>query len=64
MTNAKFIDSIIDTKLRSYNQRPIRLRVMKSFVRRAYLKIIGRIPSYGETKAFLTDRGQIKEQAH
>ena len=31
MTNAKFIDSIIDTKLRSYNQSPIRLRVTKSF---------------------------------
>ena len=53
---ANKIDSIIVEKLRSYNQRPTRPVSDETFVRRAYLKIIGRIPTYGETKSFLTDR--------
>lgn len=59
-TNAKFIDSIIDTKLRSYNQRPSRPVSDEVFLRRTYLKIIGRIPSFAETKAFLSSRGSDK----
>ena len=53
---ANKIDSIIVEKLRSYNQRTTRPVSDETFVRRAYLKIIGRIPTYGETKSFLTDR--------
>lgn len=60
LTNAKYIDNLIDTKLRSYNQRPNRPVSDETFLRRAYLKIIGRIPSYDETKAFLTSRGSDK----
>ena len=59
-TNAKFIDSIIDSKLRSYNQRPSRPASDEVFLRRTYLKIIGRIPSFAETKAFLSSRGSDK----
>ena len=62
MTNAKFIDSIIESKLRSYNQRPNKVASDEIFVRRAYLKIIGRIPTYGETKAFLTDRDRSSKR--
>ena len=51
ITNAKYIDNLIETRLRSYNQRPNRPVSDEVFVRRAYLKIIGRIPSYSETKA-------------
>ena len=59
-TNAKFIDSIIDSKLRSYNQRPSRPVTDEVFLRRTYLKIIGRIPSFAETKAFLSSRSSDK----
>ena len=57
ITNAKYIDNLIETRLRSYNQRPNRPVSDEVFVRRAYLKIIGRIPIYSETKAFLSMRG-------
>ena len=56
MTNSRFIDNIIDTKLRSYNQRPYPVTSDEVFLRRAYLKIIGRIPTLEETKEFLTTR--------
>ena len=58
--NARYIDSLIETKLRSYNQRPNKPADDETFLRRAYLKIIGRIPSYSETKAFLSMRGSDK----
>jgi hypothetical protein len=60
MANAKYIDSLIETKLRSYNQRPNKLADDETFLRRTYLKIIGRIPSYAETKSFLSMRGADK----
>ncbi|MBL6826855.1 MAG: DUF1549 domain-containing protein [Opitutales bacterium] len=60
MANAKYIDSLIETKLRSYNQRPNKLADDETFLRRTYLKIIGRIPSYSETKSFLSMRGADK----
>ena len=62
MTNAKYIDSIIDAKLRSYNQRPNKLTTDETFLRRTYLKIIGRIPSYAESVAFLTDRDRSSKR--
>ena len=54
ITNARYIDNLIETRLRSYNQRPNRPVSDEVFLRRAYLKIIGRIPSYDESKAFLS----------
>ena len=61
ITNAKYIDNLIETRLRSYNQRLNRPVSDEVFVRRAYLKIIGRIPSYSETKAFLSMRGSDRK---
>ncbi len=62
MANAKYIDSLIEAKLRSYDppQRPNKLVDDETFLRRTYLKIIGRIPSYSETKSFLSMRGADK----
>ena len=54
--NAQFIDRIIETKLRSYNQRPNKEITNDAFLRRTYLKIIGRIPTLEETEEFLTQR--------
>lgn len=54
--NAQFIDRIIETKLRSYNQRPGKEISNEIFLRRAYLKIIGRIPSLAEAQDFLAKR--------
>ena len=56
MTNAKYIDNLIEARLRSYNQRPNKIANDETFLRRTYLKVIGRIPTYDETKAFLSDR--------
>ena len=54
--NAQFIDRIVEAKLRSYNQRPNKEISNETFLRRAYLKIIGRIPTLEETKEFLSQR--------
>ena len=54
--NSQFIDRIIETKLRSYNQRPNQEISNETFLRRAYLKIIGRIPTLEETQDFLSQR--------
>jgi len=63
MTNAKYIDNLIETQLRNYNQRPNKIVDDETFVRRTYLKVIGRIPTYGETKAFLTDRDRSSKRS-
>ena len=54
--NAQYIDRLVETKLRSYNQRPNKEITNETFLRRAYLKIIGRIPTLEETETFLTQR--------
>jgi hypothetical protein len=54
--NAQFIDRIVEAKLRSYNQRPNKEISNETFLRRAYLKIIGRIPTLDETQEFLAQR--------
>jgi len=54
--NAQFIDKIIEAKLRSYNQRPGKEISNETFLRRAYLKIIGRIPTLEEAQEFLAKR--------
>ena len=56
MINAQFIDRIVEAKLRSYNQRPSKEISNETFLRRAYLKIIGRIPTLEETQEFLSQR--------
>ena len=58
MTNSRFIDNMIETKLRSYNQRANPVVSDEVFLRRAYLKIIGRIPTLEETKEFLSSRSR------
>lgn len=63
MTNAKYIDSIIDAKLRSYGQRPNKPAPDETFLRRTYLKVIGRIPSYAESVAFLNDRDRSSKRS-
>jgi len=60
ISNAKYIDQLIENKLRSYNQRPNKEIDESTFLRRAYLKIIGRTPSYNETNLFLEDRDKNK----
>ncbi len=54
--NARFIDSLIEKKLDSYKLRPNKIASEEVFLRRAYLKIIGRIPTFEETTEFLEDR--------
>lgn len=54
--NAQFIDRIVEAKLRSYNQRPNKEISNETFLRRAFLKIIGRIPTLDETQEFLAQR--------
>ena len=54
--NTQFIDRIIEAKLRTYNQRPGKEISNETFLRRAYLKIIGRIPTLEETQDFFAKR--------
>ena len=56
-TFASSIDQKIERRLKSYRQRPNREISDEGFLRRAYLKIIGRIPTVEETKEFLANRG-------
>jgi len=53
---AKFalgVDGLLDTQLRKHRQRPNKTIEDEVFLRRAYLKIAGRIPSLVETQAFI-----------
>ena len=63
MTNAKFIDSIIESNFGLTTSCPNKLASDETFLRRTYLKIIGRIPTYGETKAFLSDHDRSSKRA-
>ena len=54
--------ALLNRNFRSYNQRPNKVASDEIFLRRTYLKIIGRIPTYGETKAFLTDRDRSSKR--
>ena len=56
MINAQYIDKLVEGKLRSYNQRPSKEITNEAFLRRAYLKIIGRIPTIEEAQEFLAKR--------
>ena len=59
--NSNYIDNLIETKLRSYNLRPNKEVSDETFLRRAYLKIIGRIPSLEESKVFLSNKSKNKK---
>ena len=62
-TNARYIDSLIEKRLKKYRLRPNPLASEEVFLRRAYLKIIGRIPTYEETVAFLDNRDRSKKKS-
>ena len=59
-THSRYIDSLIETKLRSYNLRPNKEVDDATFLRRAYLKVIGRTPSLIEVEAFLNNKNKNK----
>jgi len=62
--NSRYIDSLIEKKLQSYKLRPNKSASEEVFLRRAYLKIIGRIPTYEESTEFLENRDRsIKKSA-
>ena len=60
--NTQFIDRIIEAKLRTYSQRPGKEISNETFLRRAYLKIIGRIPTLEETQEFFAKRDQKSQR--
>ena len=54
---------MIDKKLNSYGLRPNKIASEEVFLRRAYLKVIGRIPTLEETKEFLEDRDRSSKKS-
>ena len=60
ISNSRYIDQLVENKLRSYNQRPNKEIDDSVFLRRAYLKIIGRTPSYQEVNNFIENRDKNK----
>ena len=59
-THARYIDSLIETKLRSYNLKPNKEVDDATFLRRSYLKVIGRTPSLTEADVFLNNKDKNK----
>lgn len=57
---AREIDKLVLLDLREHGMRPNRLIDDATFVRRAYLAIVGRIPSAAEADAFLRTQKQAK----
>ena len=62
-TFASSIDQKIEKRLKRYRQRPNKEVSDETFLRRAYLKIIGRIPTVEETKDFMSSRGSKARRA-
>jgi len=62
-TFAASIDQKIEKRLKRYRQRPNKEVSDETFLRRAYLKIIGRIPTMEETKDFMSNRGSKARRA-
>ncbi|MEK9773526.1 MAG: DUF1549 domain-containing protein [Opitutae bacterium] len=62
-TFANSIDQKIDQRLKSYRQRPNKEISDEAFLRRIYLKVIGRIPTVEETDAFMASRGSKSRKA-
>lgn len=61
--NARYIDSLIEKRLQSYRLRPNKVASEEVFLRRAYLKIIGRIPTHAEATEFLENRDRSQKKA-
>ena len=59
---AQGADTLVEQQLRKYNSRPNKTIDDETFLRRAYLKIIGRIPSIEETYAFLQNRNRTSKR--
>lgn len=60
---ANGIDGILINKMREYRQAPNPMTTDEVYLRRAYLKIIGRIPSLEETTSFLDDLNRGTKRA-
>ena len=58
-----FIDGLVDAKLRKLNIHPVGLCSDADFLRRAYLDIIGTLPTAAEAREFLADASQNKRSA-
>lgn len=56
------IDALVDSKLASIGQKRNAQSTDEIFLRRAYLDIIGRIPTLTETKAFLAEKSKTKRE--
>lgn len=61
-THSRYIDELVETKLRSYNLRPNKEVDDETFLRRAYLKISGRTPSLQEIETFSKNRSKNKRK--
>ena len=59
---AQGADSLVEQQLRKYNSRPNPTIDDETFLRRAYLKIVGRIPSLDEVNEFLDNRDRTKKR--
>ncbi len=57
------IDRLVEQALAQHEQAPLATIDDATFLRRAYLTIVGRIPSKAETEAFLGSRGADKRTA-
>lgn len=57
---ASQIDALIDRKLEQNNERPQPALRDEQFVRRVYLELAGRIPTYDEAKKFLDSKSDSK----
>ena len=62
VNNARWIDGLIDKRLASYRLRPNRIASEEVFLRRAYLKIIGRIPTFEEAQEFFEKRDRTQKK--
>lgn len=59
-TEVARLDALIEHGLRRHQQKPNEIVDDATFVRRAYLNIVGRIPTLAETEAFLAAQGEDK----
>ncbi len=55
-------DTLVEQQLRKYSARPNKTVDDETFLRRAYLKIVGRIPTLVETNAFLLNRNRTAKR--
>ncbi len=58
-----YIDELVDARLRKLRMNPSELCTDGEFLRRAYLDLLGLLPTVDETRRFLTDRRPDKRAA-